>query len=83
MPAEEMFKEFAKKEGLHDISFEKCRDFIPYFKIIFSESGCCDHQSYIEITADGRVVFDGFRCDFENLQLLTNAINQKIKELGW
>ena len=81
--AKEMFEEFAKMEGLYDVLIEERYCLIPYFKITFSESGCCDHRSYIEVTADDRVSFDRFRCDVENLELLTKAIHQQMKELGW
>ena len=81
--AKEMFEEFMKKEGLHAVLFEKYKGLMPYVRFIFCESGCCDHQSYIEVQADDTVIFDGFRCDVENLELLTKAIHQYIKELGW
>ena len=81
--AKEMFEAFKKKENLYDVLIEKDDRFIPYVKITFCESGCCDHQSYIEVQADDTVIFDGFRCDVENLELLTKAINKQCEELGW
>lgn len=81
--AKEMFEAFRKKEGLYDVLIEKYNGLMPYVQFIFCESGCCDHQSYIEVQADDTVIFDGFRCDVENLELLTKAIHQQMKELGW
>lgn len=80
MNSKDLFDEFRKKEYLYDVLIETHYSFMPFIKIIFCESACCDHQTYIEVQADDRVSFHGFGCDVENLELLTRAINMLVVE---
>lgn len=77
----DLLNEFKEKEGLKITEIVKNDGIFGNISLIFGDSTCSDHQNSIEIYSDDNISFDGFNCNFNNLQILMKIIEMVKDEL--